>query len=578
MKRALPLNARDRPKKPRVWDWVEPTPTPVCAKTKTITPTPPKTTTPPTPPYTPAASTTALRPGVPGTIDHRAYPHLFEAVLCAVIERRDASTLRAMRGTSRAVAARIDSAFLSDITYALETAEVTAPLKMARHRPIPPKSRLLGLPWYGQSVSTATIEVGPCECHAKFTPDTADAEVEAEAEAGAEVDLNEMAIDMVDAVDTADAVEAEEESAAKCPAHAHEERIRTDDLGRLEYVRFVGDPHAHAANWALQADTEVHVLDMFPRKGNGWTRMNRATLDSRRIALQSAGEPPNPASCEDADDEDEDADDTEDVNDADSDVPDLELGAAVASPAALDVGGKLPRQPHDDRADRPRRRVLHFRLHSEYEWLFDYCMLPPSDITHTTVLVSKYTGPVQLEAPEDFCSMCSEASGCRTNPGMLVHVKPDPTRHLSPAEGPLFGLITSLADDWTQRLRHLLKTPYPPPMNPHTAGTITFVGTERWENRWIQSRPNDVLLPSGYAREKIRQCFYWRCLSNVQDAILERFTDEIDYTTRNPRIKRWWEFVYLFINEESCFRFLSMDEYAAEVGERELELVLAEDI
>lgn len=550
MKRALLPNARDRPKKPRVWEWVEPTPIllPLCTSAKTKTITPPKTTTPPTPPYTPAASES--RRTVKGTIDHLAYPHLFEAVLAAVIERRDAPTLRALRGTSRSVAARIDSAFLADITYALEQVDASGPLKMGRHTPLPPQSRLLRLPWRGQSVSTATIEVGPCECHAKFTPDTADVDADA------------------------DAV-MEDEAASKCPAHAHEARVREGNLGKLEYVRFAGDPHAHSANWALQADTEIHILDMFPRKGNGWTRMNRATLDSRRIALQSVGSPPCPSPDVD------DADDADDVNDADSDVPDLDLGDSLATPSPvhrLSAFGDSPRRPHDDRAGRPRRRVLNFRINSDYEWLFDYCMLPPSDIQHTTVMVSKYRGPVQLEAPEDFCSMCSEASGCRTDPGMLVHVKPDPTRHLSPAEGPLFGLITSLADDWTQRLRHLLKTPYPPPMNQHTAGTITFVGTERWENRWIQSRPNDVLLPSGYAREKIRQCFYWRCLSNVQDAILERFTDEIDYTTRNPNIKRWWEFVYLFINEESCFRFLTMDEYAQEVGERELELVLAEDI
>lgn len=339
------------------------------------------------------------------------------------------------------------------------------------------------------------------------------------------------------------------EHAAACPAHAHEARVRKSKLGQLDYVRFVGDPHAHSANWAVQADTEIHILDMFPRKGNGWTRMNRATLDSRRISLQAAGKPSRIV--------------TDDPDDDEADLASL---------------GGSPRTSRIERLRRPRRRVLHFRLHEDYEWLFDYCMLPPSDIVHTTVLVSKYRGPVQLEAPEDQCHLCFEASGCRTDPGKLVHVKPDPTRHLSPAEGPLFGLITSLADDWTQRLRHLLKTPYPPPMNQHTAGTITFVGTERWENRWIQSRPNDVLLPSGYAREKIKQCFYWRCLSNIQDAVLGRFTEEIDYTTRNPHIKRWWEFVYLFINEESCFRFLTLKEYAQEVGERELELVLAADI
>lgn len=536
MKRALLPNARDRPKKARVWEWAEPAPIalPLCtAKPKT---TPPKTATPPTPPDTPAAST-AERRRQGRAIDHLAYPHLFEAVLAAVIEGRDAPTLRALRGTSRAVAARIDSAFLSDISYALVPLEAAGPLKLAPHQPLRPRSRLLGLPWRGQAVSAATIEVGPCECHAKFTPDTADADADADAEAEADV-----AADTEADVDA----EGEGEAAVKCPAHAHEARVRADQLGKLDYVRFVGDPHAHAANWALQADTEVHVLDMFPRRANGWTRMNRATLDSRRIALQSAGTPPSPAD-------------------------------GVTNEPVLGPLGS-PRRAHDERAGRPRRRVLHFRMHPHYEWLFDYCMLPPSDVPHTTVLVSRYAGAPQLQPPEDLCLLCSEASGCRTDPGMLVHVKPDPTHHLSPAEGPLFGLITSLADDWCQRLRHLLKTPYPPPMNQHTAGTLTFVGTERWENRWIQSRPNDVLLPSGYAREKIRQCFYWRCLSNVQDAILGRFTDEIDYTTRNPRIKRWWEFVYLFINEESCFRFLTVDEYAQEAGERELELVLAEDV
>lgn len=626
MKRALLPTAGDRPKKPRVWEWTAAPPAqpaqppllPSCATTKpkpalAPTPLPQTTTTPPAPTPAPAPAlptpppTLALTPGSTrpkagakakrGALDHLAYPHLFEAVLRAVIERRDAASLRALRGTSRAVAARIDAAFLADVSYALAPAEPAGPLKLAPLRPLPPHSRLLGLPWAGQPVAVATVEVGPCECHARFTPADADeagdeagagvagaeidlgAEAEADTEAGgngegdADSGVGEMDLDADDeaaagdegAEDEAEAEAAEAEPA--CPAHAHEGRVRADNLGRLEYVRFVGDPHAHSAAWALEADTEIHVLDMFPRKHNGWTRMNRATLDSRRVSLQvaggAAGAPASPAP---------------ELSELSALAPAPAPGSspgAMCSPGTL---GSLRSLPPCAPRSAPRRRILNFRLHADYEWLFDYCMLPASDVAHTTVLVSRFRGAAQLEAPEDECLLCFEASGCRTDPSRLIHVKPDAARRLSPAEGPLFGLVTSLADDWTGRLRDLLRTPYPPPMNAHTAGTLTIVGAETWENRWIQSRPNDVLLPSGYAREKIRQCFYWRCLSNVQDAILGRLTDEVDYTTRNPRIKRWWEFVYLFINEESCFRFLSLDEYAREAGERELELVLAEDV